>query len=109
MTDHANDWLWADWKHSARVLVPRADFVTGRILLSRLIETIPPPLLARFKATLSAHARRFQISLNDDDGDQVHMMLTGAMAALKRTARRIQRADKKRSTRDVRYVRNDVV
>ena len=45
MTDHANELLWADWKEGARVLVPRDDYVAGRIELSRLVETAPPPLL----------------------------------------------------------------
>ena len=81
MTDHANGWLWDSWKDAARVVVPRDDFITGRLKLARLAETMPPPLLALMKATISANARRFQISLSDDDCDSVHMILTGLAEA----------------------------
>ena len=79
MTDHANEWLWAGWKEAARVVAPRDALIEGRLNLSQLIGSAPAPLLTRMKATLAQHARRFQISLEDDDDDEVHMILT-AMA-----------------------------
>lgn len=77
MTDHANGLLWSKWKEAARVLVPRDAFLAGRLTIRRLVDTCPPGLLALYKKTISTNARRFQISLIDDPGDAVHMMLTG--------------------------------
>ena len=81
MTDNANGWLWDGWKEASRVLVPRDAFLSGDLSIATLIRTIPPPLLARMKQVLARYARRFQVSLEDDvEGDEVHLILTRAVA-----------------------------
>ena len=85
MTDNANEWLWGGWKEASRVYVERGDYLKpqseGGIILSELIESCPPALLQRYKATIMRYARRFQVSLFDDvepPYDAVHMMLERA-------------------------------
>ena len=82
ITVNANDWLWANWKDAALVNVPRNEFLAGRLNLSRLVETAPPQLVALMKSTLTANAQQFQISLDDDDLDAIHMILTGMQRVL---------------------------
>jgi len=45
LTDDVTPWFWQDWKARARVLVPRDEFVAGRIDLQKLLQSIPPQLL----------------------------------------------------------------
>ena len=78
MTDNANEWLWATWKHSGRLLVDRAAFLRGEVNLHRLLSSAPPPLVQRMKATVRRHARVFTISMQDDPGDSIHAILVGA-------------------------------
>lgn len=81
MTDNANGWLWDGWREAGRVLVPRDDFLAGRITLRALLETLPSSLREHMKATVSTYARRFQVSLGDDPngvGDEVHAIVTRA-------------------------------
>lgn len=84
MTDNANDLLWADWKEAARVVVPRDKFISGQIDLPCLIDSVPQDLLSLMKQTLSKNARSFQISMHDDDADQVHRILVGLMVEARR-------------------------
>lgn len=68
-------WFWSDWKARARVVVPREDFVKGRIDLKTLLETIPKELLELMQETLREKARRFQYSTDDDQHDGIRVIL----------------------------------
>ena len=79
MTDHANEWLWDDWKEAGRILVPRERYLRGEVDLHRLlISSMPPPALAHMKHVLSSNARKFTISFHDDPEDELHAILVGA-------------------------------
>lgn len=85
-TARAAPWLWEGWQERSRVVVPRQDFLAGRIELRELLRSMPTEMLREMQETLAANARRFQVSLSDDErGDTVHTLLHGAMKA---TARR---------------------
>ena len=71
--------VWGHWKHSASVLVNRTAFLRGEIDLHRLLSSVPAPLLELFRKTIAEHGRKFTISLEDDPGDMVHALLTGAV------------------------------
>ena len=75
LTDDVAPWFWSDWKDRARVLVPRDDFVAGRIDLKQLLQTMPQDLLELMKKTLKGKAREFQYSLDDDQEDGVRVIL----------------------------------
>jgi hypothetical protein len=68
-------WFWKDWKDRARVLVPRDDFVAGRIDLKKLLQNIPLELLSLMKKTLKDKARRFQYSIDEDPEDGIRITL----------------------------------
>ena len=78
----ANDWLWREWREQAVVLVPRGAYLSGEINLHEILSGVPPALLAQMKRTLARHGRRFSISHTDDEGDEVHAILTGAREAV---------------------------
>jgi hypothetical protein len=75
LTDDVAPWFWQDWKARARVVVPRDEFVAGRIDLKVLLESIPPKLLKLMQSTLKAKARRFQYSVDDDQEDGIRVIL----------------------------------
>lgn len=75
LTDDVAPWFWLDWKDRARVLVPREEFVAGRIDLKKLLQSIPQDLLKLMQKTLGEKARTFQFSLDDDQGDGVRVIL----------------------------------
>jgi hypothetical protein len=75
LTDDVAPWFWLDWKDRGRILVPREEFVAGRIDLKRLLQSIPPALLDLMRTTLSEKARKFQFSLDDDQEDGVRVVL----------------------------------
>ena len=75
LTDDVAPWFWLDWKDRARVLIPRDDFVAGRIDLKTLLQSMPPELLELMQMTLKEKARRFQYSLDDDQEDGVRVVL----------------------------------
>ena len=75
LTDDVAPWFWLDWKERARVLVPREEFVAGRIDLKMLLESMPKDLLKLMQSTLKEKARRFQYSLDDDQEDGVRVIL----------------------------------
>jgi len=75
LTDDVAPWHWLDWKDRARVLVPRNEFVAGRIDLKKLLQSIPKDLLKLMQNTLKEKARRFQYSLDDDQEDGVRVIL----------------------------------
>jgi hypothetical protein len=75
LSDDVAPWHWASWKDRARVLVPRDEFVSGRIDLKVLLQSMPPELLALMKRTLKEKARQFQYSLDDDQEDGVRAIL----------------------------------
>ena len=76
-TDETSPWHWGDWKQQARVLVPRRDFVEGRIDLYELLSTIPIELKQLMEDTIAIHARRFQYSIFEDPHDGIRAMLQG--------------------------------
>ena len=61
------------------MMVPRGPFLKGQIDIFALLSSIPDHFLRRMQATIAANARKFQMSLEDDPGDAVHMILQGAM------------------------------
>lgn len=75
LTDDVAPWFWLDWKDRGRVLVPREDFVAGRIDLKKLLQSIPKDLLKLMQSTLAEKVRRFQYSLDDDQDDGVRIIL----------------------------------
>jgi len=75
LTDDVAPWFWLDWKDRGRVLVPREEFVAGRIDLKKLLQSIPPELLKLMQSALKAKARKFQYSLDDDQDDGVRVIL----------------------------------
>ncbi len=75
LTDNVAPWFWLDWKDRARVLVPRSDFVAGRIDLKKLLESIPQELLNLMQRTLKDKARHFQYSIDDDPEDGIRITL----------------------------------
>ena len=75
LTDDSSPWHWLEWKDRARILVPRDDFVAGRIDLKTLFKTMPPKLLQLMKTTLKEKARQFQYSLDDDQQDGIRIIL----------------------------------
>ena len=77
LTDDYAPWLWGDWKTRARVLVPREDYVAGRMDLQTLLQSIPLQLLRIYQRTLQENARKFQYSLDDDQEDGIRLLLDG--------------------------------
>lgn len=75
LTDNVVPWYWLDWKERARVLVPREDFVAGRIDLKTLLQSIPQELLKLMQKTLAEKARHFQYSIDDDPEDGIRITL----------------------------------
>ena len=75
LTDDVAPWFWLDWKERARVLVPREEFVAGRIDLKALLQSVPNDLLKLMQSTLKDKVRRFQYSLDDDQEDGVRVIL----------------------------------
>lgn len=75
LTDNVTPWFWNDWKARGRVLVPRDEFVAGRIDLKKLLQSMPPDLLELMQKTLKDKARRFQYSLDEDPEDGIRITL----------------------------------
>ena len=75
LTDDVAPWFWKDWKARARVLVPREEFIAGRIDLKKLLQSIPPQLLKVMQTTLKEKSRRFQYSVDDDHEDGIRITL----------------------------------
>ena len=75
LTDDVAPWFWKDWKDRARVLVPRDEFVAGRIDLQKLLQSIPTQLLELMQTTLKEKARQFQYSVDDDQQDGIRIVL----------------------------------
>ena len=68
-------WFWQDWKARGRVLVPRDEFIAGRIDLKMLLQSMPSELLELMQTTLREKSRRFQYSFNDDPNDGIRVTL----------------------------------
>ena len=68
-------WLPPTWGPISRVAVPREPFLAGQLDLGRLLSSMPPPLLARMKAAVQDSAPRFQVALDEMNGDAVHWTL----------------------------------
>ena len=77
LTDAVAPWFWGSWKDRARVLVPRDDFISGRIDLRALLSSLPPALLHRLQRTLAHHRRNFQYGFDDEPGDATRILLSG--------------------------------
>ena len=77
LTDDVAPWYWGDTKPRGRVLVPREDFVAGRIDLKKLLQSIPPRLVELMQSTLKEKSRQFQYSLDEDPEDGVRVALDG--------------------------------
>ncbi len=75
LTDDVAPWFWQDWKARGRVLVPRDEFVAGRIDLKMLLQSMPSELLELMQTTLREKSRRFQYSIDDDQHDAVRIIL----------------------------------
>ena len=85
--DHTYPWLWGRWREEARVLVPRQPFIDQQIDLAQLLAKAPPALVAHFQHTIEEHARVFQVSEEDDESDQLHAVLLGALRESRRLGR----------------------
>ena len=79
LTDDVAPWFWKEWKARARVLVPREEFIAGRIDLKKLLQSMPPQLLELMQTTLKEKARKFQYSVDDDKEDGVRVILDGLL------------------------------
>lgn len=75
LTDNVTPWFWNDWKARGRVLVPRDEFVAGRIDLKKLLQSMPPRLLELMQTTIKEKARRYQYSLDEDQEDGIRITL----------------------------------
>ena len=82
--EDAYNWLWSGWRRAASVRVNRTLYLDGKIDLHRLLNSAPPELIMRMRHTLAQHARAFTMSLEDDPGDEVHLLVHGAVEAAKR-------------------------
>mmetsp|Transcript_46476 Transcript_46476/g.113192 ORF Transcript_46476/g.113192 Transcript_46476/m.113192 type:complete len:714 (-) Transcript_46476:1547-3688(-) len=76
LSDDITPWHWGEWKSRGRVLVDREAFVSGKVDLYKLLNTIPHDLLEVMQSTISANARKYQYSLNDDPYDGFHLTMT---------------------------------
>ena len=85
---NAYPWLWDGWREASSIVVPRQAFIDGDIDLFKLLSSIPSELLQLMQETISRHARRFQMSLADDRGDEIHHLLLGAKSAAEKRAKR---------------------
>jgi hypothetical protein len=90
VTDMVADWSWNHWKRQGRILIPRDDFVEGRLDLYTLLTSIPSQLLELMQVTLARYGRQFQYSLDEDTNDGIHMTLMG----LRRQAESMEQAGK---------------
>ena len=75
LSDDFAPWFWDDWKAKARIVIPREEFVQGKIDLKTLLESIPNDVLEMMQSTLKEKARRFQYSLDDDPEDALRILL----------------------------------
>jgi hypothetical protein len=75
LTDDVAPWHWLSWKDRARVLIPRHEFLAGRIDVKRLLQSMPSELLAIMQSTLRTKSRQFQYSIDDDPEDGVRIIL----------------------------------
>jgi hypothetical protein len=75
LSDDFAPWFWKDWKARARILIPREEFVQGKIDLKTLLESTPEDVLAMMQSTLKEKARQFQYSLDDDPDDAIGILL----------------------------------
>jgi len=74
-------WFWDSWKARAHVVVPRKEFVAGKIdLFTLLYTTMPLELRDLMQDTLSIRARQFQYSIDEDPKDGIRVMLEGLKA-----------------------------
>jgi hypothetical protein len=90
VTDMVADWSWNHWKRQGRIVIPRNDFVEGRLDLYTLLTTIPSQLLELMQVTLARYGRQFQYSLDEDANDGIHMTLMG----LRRQAESMEQSGK---------------
>ena len=88
--EDAYDWLWAGWRRAASVRVNRTLFLAGKIDLRRLLLSAPPELVALMRQTIAQNARAFTMSIEDDPGDEVHLLLHGALEASQRLGATLQ-------------------
>ena len=90
LQDRVYPWLWNGWREASRVLIPRTLMVENKIDLFELLSSIPEELLHRMQETIARNACKFQMSLEDDPGDEVHTLLHGAMEASKELEMRVR-------------------
>ena len=79
LTDEMAPWSWGALKARGRVLVPRDAYLAGALDLSALLQSVPPRFLSTMQRTLAAIAKGFQISLDDDPGDGLELLLHGLL------------------------------
>ena len=84
MQNHNFAWLWEEWESQGRVMIPRTAFIERKIDLKQLLSAVPPASLSQMQRAIEAHGRRFQVSLDDDPGDQVDTVLRRARDYSKR-------------------------
>lgn len=82
--EEAYNWLWSGWRQAASVRVNRTLYLAGKIDLHRLLHSIPPELVISMRQTLAQYGRAFTMSLEDDPGDEVHMLVHGAVETAQR-------------------------
>jgi len=70
---------WNNWKAAGTVLVPRAEFLAGKINLEKLLSSIPQPLLERLQQTVNENAQRFIYSVYDDPHDDALQVMLRAV------------------------------
>mmetsp|Transcript_39524 Transcript_39524/g.55076 ORF Transcript_39524/g.55076 Transcript_39524/m.55076 type:complete len:190 (+) Transcript_39524:142-711(+) len=83
ITDGMAPYHWQGWRNRTRVFVPRWDFMSGRIDLKKLLESIPPSFLQLLQQSIEKIAKRFQTSLQFDPGDSHSFILRGLVDQLK--------------------------
>lgn len=68
---------WAGWREDSRVHVDRDAFLAGSVNLHELLRNISNEHVASMQAAIAANGRKFQLSLRDDSGDALGVLLKG--------------------------------
>jgi len=82
--DDTSPWFWGDWKNRARVLIPTETFLDGCIDLQKLLGGMPESLVRLMQETIMNNMRKIQISIDDDPGDGIGIVLDNLFKEAKR-------------------------
>ena len=81
VSDLTGNLVWDDWREQSRVLLPRDELIAGRLDLGKALARLPRARVALMQHTLWLHARKLQVSYDDDQRDSVFASLSGILSA----------------------------